>query len=133
MLVAILEDNLLVSEALSELLKSSGLDVKTFGSTDSAFTDCSVSPPDVLIADWCVPGDLSTERLVTHLHGINPNMRVVFMSGVKTQELSQFLTSNKWASFVAKPTPYDSILETIKECDPHSYRYRSGDELVGSR
>lgn len=133
MLIAILEDNILVSEALSELLKSNGLDVRTYGSTDSAFADCSVSPPDVLIADWCVPGDLSTERLVTHLHEINPNMRVVFMSGVKTQELSEFLTNNRWASFVAKPTPYESIVETIRECDPNSYRYRSGGELAGAR
>ena len=114
MLAAILEDDVLISEALRELLLGTGLEVKSYGSTDSAFAECSERPPDVLIADWCVPGDVSTSRLVSYLHEVNPAMTVVFTSGQKTPELSELIACNPWAAFIPKPLSFESLLEAIQ-------------------
>lgn len=114
MLAAILEDDVLISEALRELFASSGIEVRSYGSTDSAFAECSQRPPDVLIADWCVPGDVSTSRLVSFLRQVNPAMRVIFTSGQKTDELTTLVASNPLASFIPKPISFESLLEVIK-------------------
>jgi DNA-binding NtrC family response regulator len=114
MLAAILEDDVLISEALRELLAGTGVEVRSYGSTDSAFAECAESPPDLLIADWCVPGDVSTARLVSYLHDVNPAMRVIFTSGQKTPELSRIIAGNNWAFFIPKPLSFESLLEAIK-------------------
>jgi FixJ family two-component response regulator len=114
MLAAILEDDLLISEALSELFAGSGIEVKSYGSTDSALAECSQRPPDVLIADWCVPGDISTARLVSYLRELNPDMRLVLTSGKTNHELLDTLNANPGASFIPKPASFESLLEAIK-------------------
>lgn len=113
--VVIVEDDILASMALRQLLEGEGLDVKTFSSTDSAYAECSVSLPDVLIADWCVPGDITTHQLVEHLHRLNPALRVIFTSGYEPDELRGLTADQKWMSYVSKPIPFDRIVENIRE------------------
>lgn len=119
MLVAILEDDVLISEVLGELLANSGIEVRTYTSTDSAFAECSGRPPDILIADWCVPGDISTARLVAYLRELNPQMRVVFTSGQKTDELANLVATNPLASFIPKPISFEALVEVIKLVRDH--------------
>ena len=113
--VVILEDDLLAAMALSQLLEGEGLDVRTFASTDSAYAECSMTPPDVLIADWCVPGDVTTVQLVEHLHRLNPALRVIFTSGYETEELRGLTDGQCWMSYVSKPIPFDQVVENIRE------------------
>lgn len=113
--VVVLEDDLLASMALRELLEGEGVSVRTFASTDSAYAECSVSPPDVLIADWCVPGDITTVQLVEHLHRLNPGLRVIFTSGYAPEELRGLTEGQRWMSYVSKPIPFDRIIENIRE------------------
>ncbi len=113
--VVIVEDDVLASMALRQLLEGEGLRVRTFASTDSAYAECSVSPPDVLIADWCVPGDITTPQLVEHLHRINPSLRVIFTSGYEPDELRGLTTGERWMSYMSKPIPFDRIVENIRE------------------
>ncbi|MFN5061861.1 MAG: response regulator [Pseudomonadota bacterium] len=111
--VVIVEDDVLSSIALTQLLQEEGFDVKSYTSTDSAYAECSVNPPDLLIADWCVPGELSTQKLVEYLHERNPKLRVIFTSGYEPDEL-RGLTSNKhWMSYISKPIPFDRLVEDI--------------------
>ncbi len=113
--VVIVEDDLLASMALCQLLEGEGLCVKTFASTDSAYAECSVNPPDVLIADWSVPGDMTTPQLVEHLHRLNPALRVIFASGYESDELRGLTAGQRWMSYVSKPLPFDRIVENIRD------------------
>ncbi len=119
--VVILEDDLLASTALSQLLEGEGLEVRTFASTDSAYAECMSRPPDVLIADWCVPGDISTQRLVEFLHERNPSLRVIFTSGFEPDEIRGLTRGEKWMSYLSKPIPFDRLVEDIRgpkqDCD----------------
>lgn len=112
--VAILEDDLLASIALRDLLEAEGIAVQSYASTDAAFTECCVMPPDVLIADWCVPGDLSVQQLVECLRAINPALQVILTSGYEAEELRELTSDHRWISYLAKPIPFDLLVEDIK-------------------
>ncbi len=112
--VVILEDDLLASAALSQLLEGEGLQVRAFASTDSAYAACVECPPDVLIADWCVPGDISTQRLVELLHELNPSLRVIFTSGYEPDELRGLTRDERWMSYISKPIPFERLVEDIR-------------------
>ncbi len=112
--VVIIEDDLLASMALRQVLEEEGLSVKTYAATDSAYAECSVCPPDVVVADWCVPGDISTAHLVEHLHQLNPALRVIFISGYEPEELRGLTRGRQWMSYLPKPIPFDRIVENIR-------------------
>jgi len=113
--VAVVEDDLLASMALRELLEDEGIKVRTFASTDSAYAECCLNPCDVLIADWCVPGDLTVAQLVDHLHIFNPALRVIFTSGYAPEELHGLTKGQRWMSYMSKPIPFDRIVDSIRE------------------
>lgn len=112
--VVIIEDDVLASTALRQLLEDEGLDVRTYASTDSAYAECTVRPPDIVIADWCVPGGLSTHQLVESLHEMNPTLRVIFTSGYDPEELQRKFRSERWMSYLSKPVSFDRLVEDIK-------------------
>lgn len=112
--VVIVEDDVLASTALCQLLEDEGLDVRTYASTDSAYAECTVRPPDIVIADWCVPGDLSTHKLVESLHELNPALRVIFTSGYDPEELRGMVRNEHWMSYLSKPISFDRLVEDIK-------------------
>lgn len=112
--VVIIEDDVLASMALRQLLEDEGLDVRAYVSTDSAYAECVIRPPDIVIADWCVPGDLLTHELVQLLHEINPALRVVFTSGYDPEELQGMIRKERWMSYVSKPLSFDRLVEDIK-------------------
>lgn len=124
--VVVLEDDLLASTALSQLLEGEGLEVRTYASTDSAYAECISRPPDVLVADWCVPGDISTQRLVECLRELNPSLRVIFTSGFDPEELRGMTRDEEWMSYLSKPIPFDRLVEDIRGLKPH----RSGSRAL---
>lgn len=112
--VAIIEDDLLASMALKQLLEEEGFEVATYASTDEAYSKYTVSAPDLVIADWCVPGEMSSHQLIRHLREVNPLLRVVFISGYDPQELRDITEDEPWMSFLSKPIPFDLLIENVK-------------------
>jgi DNA-binding NtrC family response regulator len=110
----ILEDDLLASMALAELLEGEGFEVRQFASTDEARASCISDPPDILIADWCVPGTLSSGDLVTCLQGLQPNLRVIFVSGYETSELRALVASHSRVELISKPIHFERFIHDIK-------------------
>jgi DNA-binding NarL/FixJ family response regulator len=113
--IVIVEDDLLASMALGQLLSNEGFDVRTYASTDLAYPECCVRPPDILIADWSVPGDLSSRQLVDHLHRLNPVLRVIFTSGYEKDEILGRASDEAWMSYVSKPVSFERIIDEIRE------------------
>ena len=110
----ILEDDLLASMALAQLLESEGFSVRTFASTDEAYASCAAEPPDILITDWCVPGTRSSADLVTCLQVLHPAMRVVVVSGYESSELRALVDSHSHVECLSKPIHFDRFLSDIK-------------------
>jgi sigma-B regulation protein RsbU (phosphoserine phosphatase) len=109
----IIEDDILSGMALAQLLRSEGYAVEIFSCTDPAYVYCANNPPDVLITDWCVPGELSTGELAVAIRALNPNLRVIFISGRDSLELRELVQGLKGAECLAKPIRYDRFIADI--------------------
>jgi DNA-binding response OmpR family regulator len=110
----ILEDDLLASMALSQLLQEEGFEVRTFARTDDAHASCIADIPDILIADWCVPGSFSSAELVESLQRLKPNLRVMFVSGYESNELRALVESHSRVECLSKPIHFERFLSDLK-------------------
>jgi DNA-binding response OmpR family regulator len=111
--VLLLEDDLLTAAVLQDLLEGHGLQVKVCQSSDSAYSEGISNTPDIVIADICVPGDISSIKLVQLLHEVNPDLRAVFISGYSLGDLRKLISGLDWASCVAKPLSFEDIVEEL--------------------
>lgn len=110
----IIEDDVLASMALTQLLESEGYSVRTFTCADEAYSGCIDEAPDVLIADWCVPGQISTGDLALALRRVRPDMKVVFISGYESGELRQLAQHVRGVECISKPIQFDRFLSDIR-------------------
>ncbi len=110
----IVEDDVLASMALVQLLESEGYSVRSFVSTDEAYARCINDVPDVLIADWCVPGEMSTADLALALRNAKSDMKIVFISGYESNELRGMTQSLRGAECISKPIQFDRFLSDIR-------------------
>jgi DNA-binding response OmpR family regulator len=110
----ILEDDVLASMALADLLKSEGFEVRQFSCTDEARASCIEDLPDILIADWCVPGTLSSADLVILLQGLRPDLRVIFVSGYDSSELRALVDAHSQVECMSKPIHFERFIHDIK-------------------
>ena len=110
----ILEDDVLASMALAELLEGEGFEVRLFSSTDDAQASCIKDFPDILIADWCVPGSISSADLVTCLQRLHPDLRVIFISGYDVKELKAFVGGHGNVECLSKPIHFERFVRDIR-------------------
>ncbi len=110
----IIEDDVLASMALAQLLESEGYSVRAFTCSDEAYVRCKDDVPDVLIADWCVPGEMSTSDVALALREIRPDMKVVFISGYESGELRQLAQHVRGVECISKPIQFDRFLSDIR-------------------
>jgi FixJ family two-component response regulator len=79
-LVAVVDDDAAVREALASLLRSAGLRVRTYRSAREFLTHSHEDPPRCLVLDVCLPG-LSGLDLQCELQRLEHCMPIVFISG----------------------------------------------------
>lgn len=107
----IVEDDILASMALSELLEGEGFSVRAFSSADEAYSSCLESPPQLLIVDWCIPGKMSSRELAEDLKRRHKEARIIFITGYSAQELPEDLGESEYFS---KPLNFDCFLSDIR-------------------
>ncbi|MFO0417550.1 MAG: response regulator [Pseudomonadota bacterium] len=109
----IIEDDILAAVALAQLLEGEGFEVRSFGTADEALESVLASPPDILIADWDVPGETSTAEVAQLLRKTAPNTKVVFLSGYDPAELRQLNVASEEVEYLSKPIQYDRFISDI--------------------
>lgn len=107
----VIEDDRLASMALSELLEGEGFSVRSFANADEAWEACQAAPPDLLIADWCVPGRVSSRELADEVKRLKSTAKVVFVSGYTSDELPADIPGSEYFS---KPLNFDLFLRDIR-------------------
>jgi two-component system cell cycle response regulator CpdR len=110
----IVEDDVLASMALVQLLEGEGYSVRSFACTDEAYARCINEVPDVLIADWCVPGGMSTADLALALRQARADMKIIFISGYESNELRGMAQSLRGAECISKPIQFERFLSDIR-------------------
>lgn len=118
--VAIIEDDYLASMALAQLLEGEGFVTRTFANAADAYASCIQDVPDILIADWCVPGEISTLDLAKALQELRPSIKVMFVSGYDSAELRSLAQALRGAECLSKPIEFDKFLSDIRGCSPEA-------------
>jgi DNA-binding response OmpR family regulator len=121
MTIVVLDDDLPSQGAFRAVLKSGGFDVVVVETADEAVEFCRCNqqpPPDLLIADVCLPGVSGVEAAV-RVRSIRKALPILFTSGtpiefcsdIDRQKLAR-LPRNSY-SFLEKPFHCNALLESV--------------------
>lgn len=114
-LVLVVDDEPDVLRLIQSILTEEGYDVITANNADSgikAFQKLP-HPPDLLLTDVVMPG-MSGPMLVDHLLGIQPDLKVLFMSGFDDRQVVQRYVVEKGFRLIAKPFTIKTLRAAIE-------------------
>jgi CheY-like chemotaxis protein len=112
LVVLVVEDDVLVREAIVLELEDAGLDVVTAQSGDEAsFLLTKIKRIDLLLTDIRMPGRINGWVLADMARCRRPNLPVIYASGFDPQQAREVEDS----IFVAKPYRTGDILAAIKK------------------
>ncbi|MDZ4159407.1 MAG: response regulator [Anaerolineaceae bacterium] len=91
------------------------LSVNTARSAEEALLQAAGDPVSLLVSDVRLPG-ITGFDLVNKLRAIHPDVRVIFITGLKSAEIRQQAEELKVDSFFTKPIELDSFLTAVQRC-----------------
>ncbi len=113
--ILVVEDDVFVSDMLSQVLTRANHNVKTAKDGEDAVTVLKTFEPDVMVTDILMPKKSGT-TLISEVRAQHPNMEIIAISGggradpIGYLDLSEELGA---AISFAKPVDNDAILMTI--------------------
>jgi FixJ family two-component response regulator len=111
--VFVIDDDQPVRESLSSLLKSVGLQVTTFKTTDEFLQQAAPSGPSCLVLDIRLPG-LSGLDFQTELAKANIHIPIIFMTGYGDIPMSVKAMKAGAVEFLTKPFRDQDILDAVR-------------------
>jgi CheY-like chemotaxis protein len=78
--ILVVDDEAVVSDAISQLLRLDGYEVETASTAQQAIQLCQTSDFDLIFLDFYLP-DMSGDTLITTLRRTNPRQKIVVVSG----------------------------------------------------
>jgi len=101
---------------LQSVLTEDGYEVIAAKNADTAIQafDRLARCPDLLLVDVVMPG-MSGPMLVERLRGIEPELKVLFMSGFDDRQVVQRYVLEKGFQLIHKPFTVNSLRQTIED------------------
>ena len=112
--VFIVDDDASVREALSSLIRSSGLQVETFSSAEEFLRQSNSDAPSCLVLDVRLP-DLSGLALQRELAAKNNGIPIIFITGHGDIPMSVRAMKAGATEFLTKPFSEQDLLEAIRQ------------------
>jgi two-component system cell cycle sensor histidine kinase/response regulator CckA len=114
--IALVEDEPLVRNLVSEVLRKSGYQVVEFANGREALARSRRGLDDVrlLVTDVVMPG-LSGVELAREMARARPDMRVLFLSGYAEDLVGLKEALGPWRAFLPKPFMPDTLLRRVRE------------------
>src|SRR6201987_2805064 len=113
-LVCVIDDESLVREGLSRLLRSAGLKVQTFGSAQEFMNNRPSEPPGCLVLDVKMPG-ISGLELQRELSSGASRAPIVFMTGYGDIPMSVRAMKAGAFEFLTKPCSDEDLLSAVNQ------------------
>ena len=113
-LVCVIDDDSLIRDSLSRLLRSAGLKVQTFGSAQEFLTNRPSEAPSCLVLDVQMPG-ISGLELQRELGEDEPRVPIVFMTGYGDIPMSVRAMKAGAFEFLTKPCRDEDLLSAVKQ------------------
>ena len=114
--VLVVDDEVDVLRVLERGLSQEGFEVKTARNAEAAIKAFpGMSPkPDILLTDVVMPG-ISGPALAERLLEMNPDMKVLFMSGYDSSQVVQRYVVDQGFSLIAKPFTAAALRAAIED------------------
>ena len=113
--ILIIDDEQLILTSLTTLFRRSGFDVA--GSID-AHEGIRIGKqyyPDILIIDWMLSSDISCLDVIDAIEKLNPDTKIVVMSGYPKLEITAKLKEKEVAIVCEKPVEFNDLLILINK------------------
>jgi DNA-binding response OmpR family regulator len=124
--VLLLEDDTFSALALSSLLEEEGFEVRCFSSSDVALSSALQEVPDIVIADWSIEGSVTSSDVARRLRTLNPDIRVVFVTGYDSEEIKGQVADLQPCMVFAKPLDFDHFISEMKHVDASTTNGQAG-------
>ncbi|MDZ7379411.1 MAG: response regulator, partial [candidate division KSB1 bacterium] len=114
--VLVVEDEPMVRDLIVDVLGSHGYTVVSAGTPGEAERICRANPETVrlLVTDVVMPG-MSGSQLAERLLELEPQMKVLYMSGYPDAAVVRNGSIGKAEYFVSKPFTVQGLLEKVRE------------------
>ena len=112
--IVIIDDDVLVRQALGDCMESAGYAVESFGSAEEFLASGSAQNAACLIVDVQLPGITGFE-LQDRLAGADNRVPVVFVSAQGTQANRDKAMSQGAVGFLSKPFRRDDLVRLVGE------------------
>jgi two-component system cell cycle sensor histidine kinase/response regulator CckA len=115
--IMLIDDEPVVCKSTSQLLKSIGYDVASYTSPGKALEDYSAHNRDfdIIILDMIMP-DVSGSAVFKKVLAINPEQKVLIMSGYTFDQNVRELMNRGACGFIQKPFSIQDLDESIETC-----------------
>ena len=115
--VLIVDDEYSVRNVLSLALQHLGYEVLTASSGPEALSKIKARnrPVDLVLLDMLMP-QMSGEQTFFELKAIDPQIRVLIISGFASEEAIKSILDNGGLGFVQKPFTIEALAERMREC-----------------
>ena len=114
MIVHIVEDDLAVSDSLSEFLSAIGYDVALYHDGGSFLANAAIADGDMIIVDLALP-DMNGSEVVRWLQSAHPGIRIIVVSGQSKAAISRALADVDVGMVMRKPLSADLLADTIAQ------------------
>jgi FixJ family two-component response regulator len=120
-LIAVVDDEEPIRKALSRLLRSAGLDVKTFQSGAEFLESLATQRPDCVVLDLHMPL-VSGFEVQARLAGSGDSLPVVIITGHDTDEARASALAGHPVAYLRKPVNDQVLLDAIELALTHNPR-----------
>ncbi len=111
----IVDDDDACCRALARLLTMDGHEVAWVTTAPEALATGRTKEPDILICDWLLKKGPDGANVARSLLDICPQMRIVFITGLPTDELRQETKDLPVIDILPKPLGLDGLLNLVGE------------------
>ena len=116
--ILIVEDEEMLRELAREILRDSGYQILEAASGREALIvwQQHEGKIDLLLTDMVMPEGVSGVELAERLVAETPQLKVVFMSGYTSDDVSAEMLARTNASFIQKPYGHAELTQTVRDC-----------------
>ena len=116
--ILIVEDEEMLRELAREILRDSGYQILEAASGREALAvwQRHEGKIDLLLTDMVMPEGVSGVELAERLVAETPQLKVIFMSGYTSDDVSAELLARTNASFIQKPYGHAELTQIVRDC-----------------
>jgi FixJ family two-component response regulator len=112
-LVAVVDDDFSVREALESLIRSVRIGVRVFASAEEFLNSAHPREADCLVLDVHLPGMTGIE-LHRHLLALNRNVPALFITAHSSDDRARSEARSEWTvAYLTKPFSEDELLDAV--------------------